>query len=99
MAMATVTSVKHTRRPGSVDPAKMPMLRSPILRKSRMADSVAEQIAALKDDDWAIREEAAAALGAFRDPRAVEPLVSLLRDTDRAVREAAIGALRAIGEP
>ena len=42
-----------------------------------MADSVAEQIAALKDEDWAIREEAAMALGTFRDPRAVAPLVGL----------------------
>jgi HEAT repeat protein len=64
-----------------------------------MPDSVAEQIAALKDEDWAIREEAAVALGAFRDPRAVGPLVGLLRDSDRAVREAAIGALTAIGAP
>ena len=32
-----------------------------------MADSVLEQIAALKDEDWAIREEAAATLGTFRD--------------------------------
>ncbi len=64
-----------------------------------MADVVAEQIAALKDEDWAIREEAAIALGALKDPRAVTPLVSLLRDKDRAVREAAIGALTAIGEP
>ena len=64
-----------------------------------MADSVVEQIAALKDEDWAIREEAATALGTFRDPRAVGPLVCLLRDGDRAVRQAAIGALTAIGEP
>jgi len=64
-----------------------------------MADAVAEQIAALKDEDWAIREEAATALGTFRDSRAVAPLVSVLRDADRAVREAAIGALTAIGEP
>ncbi len=64
-----------------------------------MADAVAEHIAALQDEDWAIREEAALALGTFRDPRAVGPLVSLLRDADRAVREAAIGALTAIGEP
>jgi len=64
-----------------------------------MADAVAEQIAALKDEDWAIREEAAVALGTLRDPRAVAPLIALLRDTDRAVREAAIGALKAIGEP
>ena len=64
-----------------------------------MADSVSEQIAALNDEDWAIREEAAIALGGFRDPRAVGPLVCLLRDADRAVRQAAIGALTAIGEP
>jgi HEAT repeat protein len=64
-----------------------------------MADVVAEQIAALKDEDWVIREEAATMLGTFRDPRAVEPLVSVLRDGDRAVRDAAIGALLAIGEP
>ena len=49
-----------------------------------MADAVAEQIAALKDEDWAIREEAATMLGALRDPRAVVPLVSVLRDDDRA---------------
>ena len=64
-----------------------------------MADSVTEQIAALQDEDWAIREEAATVLGDFRDPRAVGPLVCLLRDADRAVRQAAIGALTAIGEP
>lgn len=64
-----------------------------------MGDTVAEQIAALADEDWAIREEAATLLGTMRDPRAVGPLVSLLRDSDRAVREAAIGALTAIGEP
>jgi len=64
-----------------------------------MADAVAEQIAALKDEDWAIREAAATMLGTLRDPRAVAPLVSVLRDDDRAVRDAAIGALLAIGEP
>ncbi len=64
-----------------------------------MADAVAEQIAALKDEDWAIREEAATMLGTLRDPRAVAPLVSVLRDNDRAVRDAAIAALLAIGEP
>ena len=64
-----------------------------------MADTVAEQIAALKDDDWAIREEAATMLGTLRDPRAVVPLVFVLRDDDRAVRDAATSALLAIGEP
>jgi len=64
-----------------------------------MADSVAEQIAALKDEDWGVREEAAASLASYRDPRAVVPLVQALRDADRAVRQAAIGALTAIGKP
>lgn len=64
-----------------------------------MADAVTEQIAALRDEDWAIRSEAAGLLGTFKDPRAVVPLVSLLRDEDRSVREAAIEALRAIGAP
>jgi HEAT repeat protein len=64
-----------------------------------MADTVAEQIAALKDEDWAIREEAATMLGSLRDPRAVAPLAWVLRDGDRAVRNAASAALLAIGEP
>lgn len=64
-----------------------------------MADAVTEQIAALGDEDWAIRGEAASLLGTFKDPRAVVPLVALLRDQDRSVREAAIDALRSIGTP
>lgn len=64
-----------------------------------MGDPVAEQIAALRDEDWAIREEAAILLGGLKDPRAVGPLTSSLRDRDRSVREAAIGALTSIGEP
>ncbi|OGW70307.1 MAG: hypothetical protein A3A88_04335 [Nitrospirae bacterium RIFCSPLOWO2_01_FULL_62_17] len=64
-----------------------------------MADSVLEQIAALRDEDWAVREDAAVALGGLRDKRAVEPLIAVLRDSDRAVREAAVAALTAIGEP
>ncbi|MDE3225431.1 MAG: HEAT repeat domain-containing protein [Nitrospirota bacterium] len=62
-----------------------------------MSDYVDEQIAALKDEDWAVREDAASALGASRDARAVAPLVALLSDGDRAVRQAAIAALTAIG--
>jgi HEAT repeat protein len=62
-------------------------------------DPVAEQIAALRAEDWAIREEAATLLGDLRDPRAVCSLVSILRDRDRSVREAAIRALTSIGEP
>ncbi|OQW36970.1 MAG: hypothetical protein A4E19_14645 [Nitrospira sp. SG-bin1] len=64
-----------------------------------MTDAVTEQIAALRDQDWAVRGEAAGLLGTFKDPRAVMPLVALLRDRDRSVREAAIDALRSIGAP
>lgn len=64
-----------------------------------MDDPVAEHIAALRDADWAIREEAATLLGGLKDPRAVSPLVSILRDRDRSVREAAVGALTSIGAP
>lgn len=64
-----------------------------------MSDSVSEQIAALQDEDWAVREDAATVLGTLKDPRAVAPLTALLRDEDRAVRQAAIGALTAIGNP
>ncbi len=64
-----------------------------------MSDRVSEEIAALKDEDWALREEAAMLLGDFADPRAVAPLVEALHDEDRAVREAAAAALRKIGRP
>jgi HEAT repeat protein len=62
-----------------------------------MADTVSEQIAALSDEDWAVREEAATLLGVLKDARAVLPLTNALRDTDRAVREAAVGALSSLG--
>ena len=64
-----------------------------------MADPVAEHIAALQDEDWAIREEAALALTTLKDARAVEPLVNSLRDGDHTVRQAAVQALMAIGSP
>jgi HEAT repeat protein len=64
-----------------------------------MADSVAEHISALDDEDWGVREDAAVALGRLGDPRSVQPLIRALRDPDRAVREAATAALQALGEP
>ncbi|MCS5531575.1 MAG: HEAT repeat domain-containing protein [Candidatus Poseidoniales archaeon] len=64
-----------------------------------MADHVAEQIAALRDEDWGVREDAAGALGESGDPRGVRPLIEALRDSDRAVRTAATSALASIGEP
>ena len=47
-----------------------------------MSDRVLEEIAALKDEDWALREEAATLLGQFADPRAVSPLIEVLHDED-----------------
>lgn len=64
-----------------------------------MADSVAEHIAALRDEDWGVREDAASALAAFCDPRSVSPLIRALKDSDRAVRTAATASLTAIGDP
>ena len=64
-----------------------------------MTDSVAEHIAALDDEDWGIREDAATALGQFQDPRSVQPLIRSLRDSDRAVREAAASSLTTLGQP
>ena len=64
-----------------------------------MADHVAEQISALRDEDWGVREDAALALGETGDPRGVRPLIEALRDSDRAVRTAATSALTSIGEP
>ena len=64
-----------------------------------MSDMVVENIAALQDEDWGIREDAAIALGQARDPRAVRPLIGALRDSDQAVRTAATSALEYIGEP
>src|SRR3989442_15725887 len=64
-----------------------------------MSDRVLEEIAALRDEDWALREEAAVLLGEFADPRAVIPLIEALHDEDRAVRDASSAALRKIGLP
>lgn len=63
-----------------------------------MADFVGEQIAALRDEDWGVREDAALALGQSGDPRGVRPLIEALRDSDRAVQTAATSALTSIGE-
>lgn len=64
-----------------------------------MADYVGEHIAALRDEDWGVREDAALALGESRDPRGVRPLIEALRDSDKAVQTAATSALTSIGEP
>jgi len=61
--------------------------------------SVEPLIAALKDDNPAVRATAAKTLGNIEDPRAVEPLISALKDEDRNVRLNVVTALRWIRDP
>ncbi len=49
-------------------------------------DSVGQLIVALKNPDPHVRQHAAYALGALKDPRAFEPLVAALGDSDDYVR-------------
>jgi HEAT repeat protein len=63
------------------------------------APAVEPLIAALKGEDWRVREAAAEALGKVGDARAVEPLIAALKDGDSDVRKAAAEALAKIGAP
>ncbi len=56
-------------------------------------------LADLQDRDDAIRAQAAIALGAMGDERAIEPLIAALRDLDKTVRKNTTDALTRIGEP
>ena len=56
-------------------------------------------IAALKNEEWDVRQVAAYALGEIKDPRAVEPLIAALKDAGWSVRPAAAEALVKIGAP
>jgi HEAT repeat protein len=55
-------------------------------------------IAALRDQNWYVRQDAAKALGQIGGARAVEPLIAALRDQDRDIHEAAAEALGQIGD-
>ena len=56
---------------------------------------------ALKDKDWSVRREAAAALGEIQDPKAVGPLIQALKYEKKNPRlvTTAAWALSKIGEP
>jgi HEAT repeat protein len=56
-------------------------------------------IAALADDHWEVRWNAAATLGEFRAQQAVEPLIQALDDENKYVRQCAAAALGYIGAP
>jgi|GEM_PF-2855295 len=53
---------------------------------------------ALSGDDPAVRAGAVMALGAMREPRAVEPLIELAGSDDPVVRQRAIWALQELGD-
>jgi HEAT repeat protein len=53
----------------------------------------------LEHPDSGVRGAAAQALGALKDPRAVEPLLERLEDPDSGVRWATAGALGALKDP
>ncbi len=56
-------------------------------------------IAALKDTNLGVRQNAAGALGRIKDPRAVEPLIAALQDTNANVRHNAMVGLAEIQDP
>ena len=62
------------------------------------AAAVSPLITALADDDAAVRQAAAEALGQIGQPArpALQPLWRLIRDPDEAVRESALRAIRRI---
>lgn len=68
-------------------------------RQADRSDLVNRRIASLGDADKHVRYNAAIALGAIKDPRAVEPLIAALKDQDEDVRGQAAGALGEIGDP
>src|SRR2546430_12075464 len=62
-------------------------------------DGVPALLEALRDDDWAVREQAAEALGSLKNERAIDPLIATLKDRDGAVRQAAVLALEKLRDP
>ena len=61
--------------------------------------ALAPLVAALRDNDSGVRQQAAVALGRLGDPRALAPLVAALRDNDSGVRQQAAAALGWLGDP
>lgn len=68
-----------------------------VLGEAKDAASVDALIAALKDDFWLVRANAAQALARIAEPRAVAPITLALADGEAKVRMAAMDALAAFG--
>lgn len=61
--------------------------------------AVPKLIAALSDKEEFVRKQAILALGAIKDPAAVDPLMAMLRNQDWFTRLTAAAALEKVGDP
>jgi len=66
--------------------------------QSKNNDHVEFLLAALKDQDVYVRDDAITALGQIGDKRAVEPLIALLKDDNVYIRDNAISSLGKLGD-
>jgi len=76
----------------------MPLFGPPDIEKMKQKRNIRGLVKALKHFNADIRCEAAKALGAIGDTRAVDPLIAALQDKSAYVRCDAAGALGAIGD-
>ena len=83
---------------GSSDAVTTPGEQAAAALASVGSSAIPGLLGALKQDAWIARRNAAWALGAIDDRRAVDPLIQALRDREPAVREQAAWALGAIDD-
>jgi cyclophilin family peptidyl-prolyl cis-trans isomerase/HEAT repeat protein len=106
----TLTALLRLRLASTV-PAITAQLRSPDAEvrwqaanalariRENLAAAVGPLIGALEDKDPLVRANAARALGAAKDAKALEPLIKLLNDKDERVVASAINGLGALADP
>jgi cyclophilin family peptidyl-prolyl cis-trans isomerase/HEAT repeat protein len=109
LATLTLTALLRVRQPSTV-PAITNQLRSPdadirwtaanaLARiRENLASAVPDLLSSLEDKEPLVRANAARALGAAKDAKAIEPLIKLLNDKDERVTASAINALGAIAD-
>jgi HEAT repeat protein len=73
-------------------------LLPPNVEQLKARGDVEGLIKALGNKDYAVRRQAAHALGGIKDARAVEPLADALKDKEPSVRESVAEALREMGD-
>src|SRR5258706_186620 len=61
-------------------------------------DAIEQLVAALQDDDEAVRLCVARSLGRLKDPSTLPSLIQAMRDPSGEVREAVVGALMQVGD-